>query len=126
MQINDFQPWFQKDIIFIGDTFREHYITHDPLKLILFFFLMSCNTHLKYVLFVSLCVSPLPWPVSRHRTNVPLHVALPSEKNAKWLIEHAHNVHPHEGPMVSSPTSVTHTIFPSIDFYVQLQGWSSW
>lgn len=57
---------------------------------------------------------------------MPLCVALPSQKNAKWLIVHAHNVHPREGPMVSSPTSVTHTISPSIDFYVLLQGWSSW
>lgn len=38
----------------------------------------------------------------------------------------ARAVHPREGPTVSSPTSVTHTIFPSIDFYVLLQGWSSW
>lgn len=83
---------------------------------------MSCSTPLK----CSLSVSPWPWLVTLHRTNVPLRVALPSQENAKWLIVHAHDVHPREGPMVSSPTSVTHTIFPSIDFYVLLQGWSSW
>lgn len=35
------------------------------------------------------------------------------------------HIHPREGPMVSSPSSVTHTISPSIDFHVLLQGWSA-
>lgn len=79
---------------------------------------MSCRTQ----------VHPHPGLVlvTLTRTNAPLLVALSLKKNAKPLIVHADDMHPHEGPVVSSPTSVTHTIFLSIDFYVQLQGWSSW